>query len=202
VNFDGVNVNQLMTDAGETDAQIAGMLKGWLDLYGNSGKRSTINGSGHLGLAFGHLRVDLLQILGQALQIPDLAELNLRTAEADVRIVSGVVKVDKVVFLSQNLQLTGHGTIGADGKLALDARLTINGTISSRLPSFILSYFKPGDTGDSRHIDFAIGNTLAHPKTHLLDDITGHRIQGQMTDLFQSIFGKKRKEAEPAATPP
>jgi type II secretion system protein N len=203
VNFDGVNVNQLMIEAGKADVQVTGTLKGSLDLNGNSGKRSTINGSGRLELAGGRMQnIEMFQMLGQALQIPDLVELNLKTAEADARVVSGVVNVDKLVLQSENLQLTAHGTIDAEGKLALDARLTINGAISDRLPSFILTYFKPGDTGDSRYIDFVIGNTLTHPKTNLLDNILGHRINDQMTDLFKTIFGKKHKAPEPAATPP
>jgi len=202
VNFDGVNVNQLMVEAGQPDGQVTGTLKGWIDLYGNSGKRSTLNGAAHLELAGGRMEnMELFQMLGQGLQIPDLVELNLKTAEADARVVSGVVYVDKLVLESQNLQLTAHGTIGTDGKLALDARLTINEVISSRLPAFILTYFKPGEIADTRSIDFGIGNTLAHPKTNLLENILGHRIEGEMTDIFKTIFGKKHK-AEPAATPP
>jgi hypothetical protein len=76
--------------------------------------------------------------------------------------------------------------------------------IIERLPAFILTCFKPGDTEDSRYIDFAIGNTLGHPKTNLIENIMGHRIQTQMTDLIQSIFGKKHANdnAEPAGPPP
>lgn len=203
VNFDGVNVNQLMIEAGQPAGQVTGTLKGWLDLNGNSGKTSTINGSGHLELTGGRMQdIEIFQLLGQGLQIPDLVQLNLKTAETDARVVSGVVNVDKLVLESQNLQLTAHGTIGPEGKLRLNARLTINGAIADRLPSFILTYFKTGDTADSRYIDFGIGNTLAHPKTNLLENILGRRIEGQMTDLFRTIFGKKHKAAEPSATPP
>jgi uncharacterized protein involved in outer membrane biogenesis len=203
--FDGLNVNQLMIESGQPDGQVTGRLKGWLDLYGNSGKRSTINGGGHLELAGGRMEnIEIFQMLGQGLQIPDLVELNLKTAEADLRVVSGIVNVDKLVLESQNLQLTAHGTIDGDGKLNLNARLTINGTIAGRLPNFILTYFKPGDMADARYIDFGINNTLDHPKTNLLENILGRRIQGQMSDLFQTIFGKKhlKQNAEPAATPP
>jgi type II secretion system protein N len=201
--FDGVNVNRLMVEAGQPDGQVTGAMKGRLDLAGNSGKRSSINGAAHLELAGARMQnIEILQVLGQALQIPDLVELNLKTATADARVVSGVIDVDKLFLESQNLQLTAHGTIGTDGKLALDARLTVNGVISSRLPAFILTYFKPGDSPDSHYIDFGVGNTLSHPKTNLVENILGHRIEGQMTDLFQTIFGKKRKTPAPAPTPP
>jgi len=194
VNFAGVNVNQLMIEAGQPAGQVTGTLKGWLDLYGNSGKTSTINGSGHLELAGGRMQnIEIFQTLGQVLQIPDLVELNLKTAEVDERMVNGVINVDELLLVSQNLQLTARGTIGIDGKLELDARLTINGAISDRLPSFILTNFKTDN--NTRYIDFRIGNTLTHPKTNLPENILGHRIESQMGDLFKSLFGK------PAAAP-
>ena len=205
VTFNGVNVDQLMFEAGQPAGQVTGTLKGWLDLSGNSGKRSSINGSGHLELAGGRMQdIELFQLLGQGLQIPDLVELNLKTAQVDVRVVSGVVNVDKLLLESQNLQLAAHGTIGQDSKLKLDARLTVDSAISNHLPSFILTYFKTDDTDNTRYIDFGIGNTLSHPKTNLLENILGHRIEGQMTDLFKNIFGNKhqKQNAEPPAAPP
>jgi type II secretion system protein N len=203
VNFDGVNVDQLMADAGDPAGEVTGKLKGWLDLNGNAGKTSSMNGSGHLELAGGKMQnIELLQMLGQGLQIPDLVELSLQTAEVDARVVSGEVYVDKLVLQSQNLQVTAHGTIAGDGKLAMDARLTVNGTIIERLPKFILSYFKPGDTAESKYIDFGIGNTIQHPKTNLLDHIMGRRIQSQMTGIMQWIFQKKHDSPEPTGPAP
>jgi type II secretion system protein N len=202
VNFDGVNVDQLMNEAGEPGGEVTGTLKGWLDLNGNTGKTSSLNGSGSLQITGGSMQnIEILQMLGQGLQIPDLVELNLKTAKVDARVVSGLVNVDKLVLQSQNLEVTAHGTVEMNGKLGLDARLTINGAIAERLPSFILTYFKEGDTADSRYIDFEIGNTIEHPKTNLLENILGHRIQSQMTDLIQSIFGKKQAP-EPAGPAP
>ena len=203
VNFDGVNVDQLMIEAGQPAGQVTGKLKGWLDLNGNSGKRTSLNGSAHLELAGGRmLDIELFQMLGQGLQIPDLVELNLKTAAVDARVESGVVCVDKLVLESQNLQLTAHGTVGQEGKLKLDARLTIDSEISNRLPSFILTYFKTGATDNARYIDFGIGNTLTHPKTNLLENILGRRIEGQAIDLFKTIFGRKHREPASDASPP
>jgi uncharacterized protein involved in outer membrane biogenesis len=202
VNFDGVNVDRLMIESGQPAGEVTGTLKGWLDLNGNSGKTSTINGSGHLELAGGRMQnIEIFQMLGGVLHIPDLVEMNLKTAGVDARVVNGVVNVDKLLLESQNLQLAAHGTTGEDGKLHLDARLTINAVIAARLPSFILTYFKPGDTADSRYIDFGIGNTLAHPKTHLLDNINGQRLEGQLSDLVNTFFKKRRKAPAPESSP-
>jgi len=194
IAFDGVDVNRLMVEAAQPDGEVTGTLKGQLKFNGNAGKTSSINGTAHLELAGGRMQdIELLQMLGQGLQIPDLIQLNLKTAVADATVVNGVVNVKQLLLESQNLQLVAKGTIDTGGKLKLDARLTIDAAISERLPTFILNYFTPGGADDSHYIDFQIGNTLTHPKSNLLENLLGHRIQGQMTDLLKSIFGKKAK---------
>ncbi len=56
VNFDGVNVDQLMTEAGQPAGEVTGTLKGWLDLYGNTVKTSSLNGAAQLEIAGGTMR--------------------------------------------------------------------------------------------------------------------------------------------------
>jgi uncharacterized protein involved in outer membrane biogenesis len=205
VKFGGVDVSQLMTQAGGPGDEVTGTMNGWIDLYGNTGKMSTLTGSGHLALDGGQMQnVEILQILGQGLQIPDLVEMNLKTAEVDARVASGVINIDKLDLESQNLELTAHGTVGIDGKLAVQARLYINSTISERMPAFILASFQQGDTAGSHYVDFTVGNTLSHPKTDLLENILGRRIQSQMSDLMKSIFGGKHgaQKLEPEGSPP
>jgi type II secretion system protein N len=203
VSFDGVNANKLMTDAGQPEGEITGTLKGWLDLYGNPGKTSSINGSAHLEVAGGRLqKLEILETLGMGLGIPELAQLDFKTAQADARVVGGIVHVDKLLLQSGNLELTAQGTIDLDGKLALNARLTVNQAIVKRLPSIIVDFFQSSDTGDTRFIDFQIGNTLSDPKTHLLEKLQGVRIQGQMLDMFNTLFKRKHHKAEPDANGP
>jgi hypothetical protein len=193
----------LMTEAGEPTGEITGTLGGALQIKGNSGKTSSLNGSGHLELAGGQMQnIEILQLLGRGLQIPDLVQLNLKTATVDGRVVNGIVHVDKLILQSQNLEVTGTGTSEIGGKLALHLRLTIDRAVIQRVPSFILTYFTQGDTADTRYIDFVVDNTLGHPKTDLLEKILGHRIQSEMTDLIKSIFGKKQERLEPEGTPP
>jgi type II secretion system protein N len=204
VTFDGVDIDRLITEAGEPTGEITGTLGGALQIAGNSGKMNSLNGSGHLELAGGEMQnIEILELLGRGLQIPDLVQLKMKTAEMDGRMVKGVVNVDKLLLQSQNLEVTGTGTVDVGGKLSLHARLTVNGAISQRVPSFILTYFQEGDTPDSRYIDFEVRNTLSHPKTDLLQKILGHRIQSEMTDLIKSIFGKQKQQpVEPEGPPP
>jgi hypothetical protein len=116
--------------------------------------------------------------------------------------VDGVVYVDKLLMQSQNLEVTGTGTVEIGGKLALNARLTVDPMVSQRMRSFILANFKPGDVQGSYYIDFVVNNTLSHPKTDLLENILGHRVQNEMTDLIRKIFVKSNKKVEPEAPAP
>lgn len=199
-SFERVDVNQLMREGGQPPDEVNGMLKGSVDLSGNAGKASSMNGTAHLELAGGHMQnLELFQLLGQGLQIPDLVQLDLKRAVADIRVVAGVTQVDRLVLQSQNLELDAHGTVQPTGKLDLQARLTVDAAISQRLPGFILKYFENGAEAETRFIDFEVNNTLSHPKTNLLENILGHQIKSQMTDLIQSLFGKKKPL--PTATP-
>jgi uncharacterized protein involved in outer membrane biogenesis len=203
VKFDGVNVNELMTDAGAPPDEVSGTMNGWFDLRGNSGKTSSLNGSGQVNLIGGQMQgIGILQMLGRGLQIPDLVELNLKTGELDWRVVNGVTNIDQLVLQSQNLRVTGSGTVDSDGHLDFNARLTIDAIVMERLPQFILDAFKPGSTPATRYIDFQLGNTISHPKTRLLEELLGHRIQSQMSGLMQLIFKKPPTTREPSGPAP
>ena len=200
--FDGVNVDELMIDSGAPAGEVSGTMGGWLDLRGNSGKTSSLNGSGQVYLADGKMQgIGILQMLGRGLQIPDLVELNLSTAELDWRMVNGVVDIDDLVLQSQNLRVTANGTIGTDGRLKVKARLTIDAVLIERLPKFILDSFKEENSPTTRYIDFDIGNTISHPKTKLLEELMGHRIQSQMSGLMQLLFSKQRKNTPETSGP-
>ena len=197
--FDRVDTNELLSDAGTWVGKVKGALSGWMELYGNSGKTSSMNGRGQLKLAGGHLQdVEVFAAIGQALQIPDLVDLQLKTAEADVRVVNGTMWVDRMILQSQNLKVETHGTVESNGKVALEARMSIGPVISERIPAFILRNFKESETGDMRYVDFKFKGPLSHPGTDLMEKILGRQIQSEMTGLIMNLFGKKKKAPEPS----
>jgi uncharacterized protein involved in outer membrane biogenesis len=203
VTFDGIDVDKMLTGAGEPAGEVTGTLKGWLSLNGNSGKTSSLNGGAHLELTGGQLQnIDILQLLGRGLEIPDLIQLNLKTAEADARVANGIIYVDKLVMQSQNLELSGTGKMEIGGKVNINARLTVDGKVAERVPSFILTYFKEGETPDSRYMDFKVDNTMSHPKTDILEKILGNQIQSGLIDLMKSLSSKKSKKEEPESPAP
>lgn len=201
VKFDHVDLNRLLTDAGNPPNRAAGMLAGWLDLYGQSGWPESYGGRGQIRLAGGLIQDQLCQLVGQALQIDELYPLNLRQAQADFRIENGFVWLDRVLLESANLQLQAHGTIRLDGKLKINARLILSPQLSRRIPSFIASNFQPGDEPDQRAINFPITGTVSKPHVDLLERIQGQKILKEAVSLYQNIFAKPKKEKKKETKP-
>lgn len=208
-SFNGVNLDALLAAAGGVPGRATGTLAGWADIYGESGRPETLGGSGQITLAGGRLQHEFFQLLGQALQIDELAMLNLKQAQLDYRLAEGSLWIDRLSFQAANLQLEAHGAARlSDGKLRLDARLTINGRIARQLPGFIEANFQPAPEPDLRYIDFAVTGTLSRPQTNLMERILGRKIEKEMGSLFQNIFKTKKKKKdkreprEPAPTPP
>ncbi|MEA3188493.1 MAG: hypothetical protein QOD99_2323 [Chthoniobacter sp.] len=197
LKFTNVDLNQLLSEAGALSGQISGAATGWLDLYGHAGDPQSVGGSGYLTLVNGRMQqYELFQMLGQALQIPELTRLDLQQAQVGFRVGEGSVQVDEILMRSPNIKLTAHGDVRFDGALRLDARLTINQRISRQLPAFVETNFLPGEEPDTRYVDFAITGTVSKPRADLMDRILGRKIQKEVGALFQNIFGGKRKPDE------
>lgn len=197
VKFDQVDLNQVVTEAGGLPGQAAGRLSGYLDLYGRIRDAKTCVGGGRIMLAEGQLKqYEFLKMLGQAMQIEELEQLNLRQAQVDFRIGEKKVWIDELKMASPNLSLTAHGTIRFDAKIDLEARLTINERITRQLPRFIAENFHPAEDPALRYVDFEVRGTVAKPKTNLMEQIVGRKIEQQFNDLFQNIFGAKKKKED------
>ena len=76
-----MDVNRLVVEGGGKPGQIAGTLSGRLDLHGITRGTDAMGGSGRIVLRNGHIHGnEILQIIGQVLQIEELARLELREA--------------------------------------------------------------------------------------------------------------------------
>jgi hypothetical protein len=81
-----------------------------------------------------------------------------------------------------------------NGKLDLDARLSVSERVTRQLPQFVEKAFTPGGVAGMRQIDFDVNGTLEKPKSNLLERLVGRNYESQAVGLFQSIFGIKKKE--------
>lgn len=203
--FNNADVNRLITDAGGASGQVTGLLSGSLELTSNTHKMKDFTGKGKFSLSRGRVQqYDLFAMLGQALQIEELTQLNLQQAELEYRFSEGKILVDQLLLQSPNLKLTGTGTIRTDGKMNLNARLTINQTISRQLPGFVAENFHPAEGADAglQFIDFDVTGSVAKPRTNLLELAVGKKIEREMGGFFNALFGsKKRKEPKKPEEP-
>ena len=202
VRLENVDVNRLLVEAGGEPGQVTGALGGWLDLYGITRGTDAIGGSGRIILQNGHVRENaILQIIGQVLQIDELARLDLSEAQADFLVASGSVWIDPLVLQSPNLKLTVRGSIRLeDKKIAADARLEMNQKITAKIPAIIGNQLKRAENGDGSYIDFAIRGTVDKPKTDLAERLIGDRIEKQLTGFLESL-GLKKKDRDETKKP-
>ena len=197
--FDGVNLQQLLTETGEeqTGRRTAGTLNGNLDIYGRIGKTKSVRGTGQLRLRGGRMeQVPLLQLIGKVLLIEELKDVELRQAQLDLRADQGRVFVDSLVMESSNLSLAAKGTSEFDGRLDLAARLAVNPKVSKQLPAWVDANFQPVKGSDRRDIGFNVTGTLSRPETDLMQVMVGKKYGNQIMNLFQSITGKQKKTGD------
>lgn len=196
VQFDGVDLNQLIVEAGGPAYQANGKIKGYLDLSGLTRSSKSASGRGGISLSEGQIKeYELLQMLGQALRIDELVQLKLDRAQLDFRIDGGKIWIDQLILQSQNLSLGAQGIIKLDGKLDLHARLSVNPKLSRQLPGFVMGNFKPVENTDMRSLDFDVTGTISKPRTNIVQRMLGSEIEKQAVDLLQNIFGKKKKDS-------
>jgi uncharacterized protein involved in outer membrane biogenesis len=206
-----LDLAQVAAEGGWEANQAAGTIGGKLALHGTLKRLDRTEGDGEITLADGQFKqLELFQTIGVVLQIPELADLRVRTGQAKFRIKDEKTYLDQLVLDSQNLQFSTTGTIRFDGKLGLDAKLSLSASLLQQLPTFVRGNFNPPDDKGRQSIDFDITGKTDKPKTNLVDRVIGRRMNTQLDSLVDNIFGnhktdkgekKKKKKDEPASMP-
>ena len=204
--LDGIDVRTLQTQiSGDQPAcKTAGTLHGSLDIYGLLGRKKSITGVGQLRIHTGCMaQFPLFQMMGKALSIEELDNLELQQAQLDLRAGEGRVYVDSLVMESPNLSLTGTGTSNFNGKLNLDARLAAASKITRQLPAAVESNFQPMPGSERKVISFHITGTLERPQTDLVRVLVGQKIENELINVFRTLTGKPKKKsgAQPELSP-
>jgi type II secretion system protein N len=188
--FSDVELSQLLADAGVESSHLSGKMTGKLKLRGGMRDRDRATGEGFVSVEGGSFRqYGILQMIGDQLRIRELSELELEQATAKFRVHDGKVLVDDLVLKSPNIKIQVKGTVKLNGRLKLDARLTINDTISRQLPGFIEDNFTRIKDSDHRYVDFDITGTVDAPDTELMRAILWKKHEEAAKQIFRQIFG-------------
>ncbi len=200
-HFARVQADELVTQAGGSKDTVRGVLEGALEATGELGDAEALTGTGTIELHGGHVQqFALLVAIGQVLQIEELTQLDLQQAEARYRLAGNSVLIDQLLLRSPNLRLNAAGTVALNGKLALDATLTINDKIRAQLFRAIRENFAATGQPGEYSLPFHIGGTLEKPKTDLMERAVGldvKNIGGVIDALFGRGKGKKKKNVAP-----
>src|SRR3954468_12925061 len=208
VTFRDVQADRVVSDAGGSAGMITGKLEGFLDAGGNTADQNALSGKGEIVLRDGQIRqYSLLVALGQLLQIQEFQQLRLDQAQVKYHIDPGVVTIDELVLRSENVPLSGTGTVSFDGKLQLESQLAVNDKMRGQLFRAIRDNFQPTDDPGYSALSFQVTGTVGRPKSNLMDKLIGRDLK-DLSSVISGLIGggksekaKKKKAAAEAAAP-
>ncbi len=196
-----VKLKKLAEDSGGRTSGTAGHLNGQVNISGDPRHTDSFAGTASMDLIEAKLTpVDFLVQFGQMFGIEELQVLKLREATSKFTIAGGEVRVDSMVMKSENLMLTGEGVVAFDGDLDIDAALHVNRKLQRNLKAVMGKNFVQTDDPDFKKLEFQVMNTLANPRTDLLDKLVGAKVGQDLGGLLQNLFRapapKKEKQPE------
>jgi hypothetical protein len=195
LSLDALDLAQLSAQGGWEASQAAGAVSGKLELHGTLKRLDRTEGDGEIQLTDGQFKqLELFQTIGVVLQIPELMDLRVRTGAAKFHIKDDKTYIDSLVLDSQNLQFSTDGNIRFDGKLSLNAKLSLTTALVQQLPTFVRTNFSAADADGRQSIDFDITGRTDKPKTNLVDRVIGKRVNNQLDNLVDNIFGSHKKD--------
>jgi hypothetical protein len=186
--------------------RISGLADGRLQMEGLAQAQQTWVGAGELTVANGMFKgLGVLQMLGQVLQVQELAQLNARKAHSKIRIADKKVSLEDLSIDAGDIQLTAPGVVDFKRALSLNARISLpEQMIRGKAAQLFDKRFSALDGAGRRSLEFRVTGTLDKPQTDLLEKLVGDNLGsivggalGGVVDQFLGGFFKPRKAAKP-----
>jgi hypothetical protein len=160
-----------------------------IQLAGDPGRTESIAGEAVVDMVGARFTpVDFIVQLGQLLGVEELQVLNLNEATSRFLIREGRVDVETIHLQSENLILAGTGTALFDGSIDIDGRLMVNRKLQRQLRALLGKNFKDADDPEYKQVAFEVTNTLADPRTDLLDKLIGVRVGDDVGGVLRNLF--------------
>lgn len=196
VNLMLVNLNDIAQASGWKAGEVGGKVSAQLEVEGSTKQIARLEGPGQLSIDGGRFRkLDLFESLAQVLDLRELSNLQPREAHAQFNLRDEKAFIDSLVLNTGTLSISAKGMARFDGKLVLDARLTLPETTYKTLPEVAATNFAKLDDGQYG-LDFKITGKIDKPKTDLAEKIIGGTVKDKVEDLISGLFGTKPKEKE------
>lgn len=189
MNISEAKLEYLTKDAGGKAEGTSGELNGQINLTGDPRDTNALQGTATLSLDKAKFTpVDFLVQFGQMFGVDELQKLQLSEATSQFTIHDGRVDVEKIFLQSENLILTGTGTAEFSGDLDIDAALLVNKKLQRSLRAVMGKNFVKTEDPEFKKLEFSVTNTLAEPKTDLLDKLVGARVGQDIGGLLQNFL--------------
>ncbi len=190
VKIEGTDIVGIMDFSGLPRDRLSGTLNADLLVHGQVDNWESANGRAHLEIHDGSMsQIEILQTLGQALQIDELVHFDIKQAHANAQIINGVTQVDDLVIRSSNMKVTAAGKIESDGQLDLDAKLHLHAKIRKRLPDFAKDNMRDSNEDGYKFLNFKIDGTVSKPKSNVLERLIGQGLENKVKNLLENFFG-------------
>ncbi len=189
--LNGAKLKKLASEAGINAQGTSGLLNGHLELSGDPENPESFAGMATLNMTGARfVPLDFLVQFGQMFGIEELQTLRLNEATSAFQIAKGQVRIESVRLKSENLILTGTGTADFDGSLNVDAALHVNKKLQRNLVRGIIGKnFRQSEDPEYKRLDFRVTNTLAQPRTDLLEKLIDIKVGEDLGGLINNLFG-------------
>jgi len=189
----GLNLALLSDRLGWREGRLAGRCDGELSLRRGMGAAGWLDGTGRFEVHNGSfIQVAPLRMVGEVLQIDELARMDFSRAQGQLRLGEAGVRFEELVADSPSLRLSLAGSIGYDGTVAMDGRMGVEEKIYKGLPPLVREGFSKGDAGGLPALSFKLGGTVDRPSTDLVERFLGRRLAYQLGGAVDRLFGSVR----------
>jgi type II secretion system protein N len=203
VSVDRVSLDPLVVQGGGEVGQASGEMRGKFEMRGDTDRLDKAEGEGTLELRNARFRqFELFQALGRVFNIREFADFYISEGQAAFRVSGEKLTLDQINLHAPSLEIAAKGTVRLDKnekkerKLALEARLSIDKSVVTRLPFDVSKSFTTDDQGRLA-IDFKVSGTTDKPKTDLDEKFQAQTINSQLNSFLGVILDDK-KEADMA----
>ncbi len=196
IELSGVDLNPLAAAAGWGEGEVAGRVSGDAEVSGRTDRIEQLEGPCRLSIEGGRFKkLEVFESIARLLEMGELANFQPRETSAQFNLRDEKAFIDSLVFATDNLRISAAGVARFDGKLTLDARLSVPERLVPTIPEIARGSFLKLD--DGRYgLDFKITGKTDKPKTDLAERLIGGKVQDKIGDLLGSLFGTKPEKKD------
>jgi hypothetical protein len=173
ISLADVDVLRACSEASAEQPNLTGILSGSATLRGVGDHRKLLQGKGSVTLKNGTFQeLEMVRQLGEFLEIQNAAHFGIENSTLNFQIGNDRLFVDQLSVDAPPLILSATGSSKLDGKLDLDAVLSVANSFLENRSTLAAQFSKP-DANGRRTLPFDIGGTWSKPKSNLLERATG-----------------------------